>query len=144
MYRFFREFLIFLMLLTLMIFTNFSEASASPWTLEKNKMALTLAYDYQSASHEFLENGDIKQFPLSGISTSNSLRVGGRYGLTKRLELALDLGFKDVTYAADPIIIEFPEDAATANLPVARASVMNFTRRATGLSDIYARFDIIL
>lgn len=113
-----------------------SNVFASPWTLAEKKMALSLAYDYQQATSEFLENGDLQEFPLQGNFTSNSIRFEIRYGLTDSLEIALGLGFKDLRYAADPAIVGFPENAETATLPVARGEILNFTRTATGLSDI--------
>lgn len=112
-------------------------AFASPWTLAEKKMSLTLSYDYQQASDEFLDNGDLQKFPLSGEFSSNSLRFDIRYGLTDSFELALGLGFKDNRYSADPAIIEFTEGATMASLPDARGQILNFNRSVTGLSDIY-------
>ncbi len=111
--------------------------SASPWTLPENKMALSLFYDYQFADQEYLENAEAQNFPLNGQFAANTLRFDIRYGVSDRLELSLGMSFKDITYSADPAIIEFPEGAEFASLPVARGEILNFNRKASGISDIF-------
>ncbi len=114
-----------------------SAAAASPWTVPKDKLLLSLNYDFAFAQNEFLADGTYQSYPLEGRFTSSTLRIGGRYGFTSRFELAAELTVKTVTYSADPIIIALPDEPDPIDLPAARASVTDFSNTLVGPADLF-------
>lgn len=112
-------------------------AFASPWTVPKDKLLLSLSYDFAFAENEFLPSGHYQSYPLNGRFTSSTLRLGGRYGFTSKLELSADLTIKSVTYSADPIIPGLPDNAEQVDLPTARAAVRDFSNTLVGPADLY-------
>lgn len=115
------------------------QASASPWTVPKDKLLLSLNYDFAFAENEFLPDGTYQSFPLDGQFTSSTLRVAGRYGFTSRLELSAELNVKTVTYTADPIIPVFADNPDPEPLEVgdARASIKDFSSTVIGPADLF-------
>ena len=113
-------------------------AAASPWTLPGGDLSLSVDFDFQDAGSEFLDDRARQAFPLDARFNATSLRLGARYGFTSRLEGGFSATFKSVTYIADPVIIELPEDQV--DLEGARASVVDFTRQTIGASDAF--FDL--
>lgn len=116
-----------------------SAASASPWTVPKDKLLLSLNYDFAFAENEFLPDGTYQSFPLNGRFTSSTLRLGGRYGFTDRLELATELTVKAVSFTADPIIPVFADDPEPGPFEAqeARALVRDFSNTIVGPADLF-------
>ncbi len=112
-----------------------SVAEASPWTMPKDELLLTLGYDFQFAENEFLPDGTHQSFPLNGRFTSSTLRLGARYGFTSKFELAGDINFKAVNFVADSVIVGLPDDQV--GLDQARSSVTNFASSELGAGDVH-------
>lgn len=119
-----------------------SSAWASPWTLPKDEMSLSLSYDFQRATHEFMVDGTRQEFPLDAEYQGHTLGLGVRYGLTSRLELEVDLQLKSVAYLSKSVIVGIPTD--TVDLAGARAAVLDFTASEVGAGDIFlaARYNL--
>jgi len=128
-------------LTALFIFVGFlgsaATASASPWTLPKDDLALMLSYDFGYAQREFLPDSTYQHFPLNGQFQSNDLRLDSRYGFTDRFEGEVELTLKSVNYAADPVVLGLPKGQDTVDLAGARASVTDFSQTAIGAGDAY-------
>ncbi len=117
-------------------------AFASPWTLPKDDLSLSLGFDFQLATEEFQGDGSRREFPLDGEFTSQTLGIGLRYGFTDRLELEIDFALKSVAYKADPVVLRLPTD--TVDLQGARDAVYDFSDSAVGMGDIIlsARYNL--
>lgn len=111
-------------------------AFASPWTLPKDDLSLTLGFDFQQATEEYQTDGARREFPLDGTFTSQTLGLGLRYGFTDRLELELDVQLKSVAYKAEPVVLRFAPGVETVDLQGARDAVYDFSESVIGLGDI--------
>lgn len=111
------------------------EAQASPWTLPRGDLALSVDYDFQTTDSEFLPDRRFQSYPLNGRFTANDFRAGARYGITPRLELAVASSMKTVSYDSDPVIPALESD--TVDLAGARAAVKDFASTTTGLADAF-------
>lgn len=135
--------------ISLLLLTSLSmvarDAEASPWTLPKDLLLLSLNYDFQFAEQEYLPDGTFQSFPLNGRFSSSTLRLGGRYGLTSKFEFAAELMVKSVNYAADPVILALPEGQDSVDLDEARASIVDFSSNRLGPADMYltARYNFV-
>ncbi len=119
----------------LTVFLMNSNAWASPWTLPEGHVFLTMDYDFQFATKEFLPDGTLQNYPLNGEFYSNTLRTQARYGFSDRFELGAEFQFKIVSFQADPIIVSIPND--TVDLPTARRSITDFTATEVGAGDVW-------
>jgi len=117
-------------------------AFASPWTLPKDDLSVSMGFDFQMATEEFQGDGGRREFPLDGAFTSQTLGLGLRYGFTERLELELDIQLKSVSYSADPVVLGLPTE--TVDLQGARDAVFDFSETAVGMGDIIlaARYNL--
>ena len=106
---------------------------ASPWTVPEDQTVLDVAYDFQFATHEFIPDGTFQRFPVDGRFVSNTLRIGARYGISERLEIGALANFKSVSYTADPVILELPEEVT---LQSARESIVDFNDNEFGAGDV--------
>ncbi len=112
-----------------------ASAEASPWTVQEDQFVLTLASNYQSADEEFLPDGELQSFPLSGRFSAYTLGLGGRYGFTDRFEGAFKVNFKQVNYEANPVLLAPPEDGGdTAAL---NNAILDFSRSSAGAGDVF-------
>lgn len=107
---------------------------SSPWTMPDNQTLLNVGYDFQFATREFVPDGTFQKFPLDGRFLSNSLRVGLRHGLSDQLEFEGVATFKSVSFLADPVILELPEEP---NLTNARESIVDFNNAEFGAGDVF-------
>ena len=112
-----------------------ARAQASPWTLPKDELLLSVNYDFQLADDEFLPDGSFQRFPLEGRFVSNTLRLGTRYGFTPKFELGGEANFKAVTYTAQPVLLAIPEDSE--DLRAVRGELKNFSQTQVGAADVY-------
>lgn len=117
-------------------------ADASPWTLPKDKFVLLLDSNYQTADEEFLPDGELQAFPLDGQFTSITFGIGGRYGITDRFEMALDLDFKQINYEADPVLLALPDDTSSESL---NEAIFDFGRSSAGVGDahLHGRYGLV-
>lgn len=119
----------------LVVLLSTSNVWASPWTLPEGDVFLSVNYDFQFASKEYLPDGTFQSFPLNGELTSNTLRAEARYGFSDRFELGGEFQFKAVNYQADPVILELPSDMV--DLDGARAAVTDFSASEIGAGDVW-------
>lgn len=113
-----------------------SAVEASPWTIPNDKFVLGLDFDLQLADREYLQNGDLQPFPVNGRFESTSLRLNGRYGFTDKFEGSFTATFKQVTYKADPLIIDVPDPADRESV---NREILDFTRTNAGAGDLFLR-----
>ena len=113
-----------------------SAASASPWVVDDDELNLNLTYDFQFANKEFLRDGTFQEFPLDGKFSANQLTLESRYGITDRFEVAASIAFKEVSYDADPVILngKLFEDSPTR--VEANESILDFSSSQLGAGDI--------
>jgi len=113
-------------------------AAASPWTLPQGDVAIAVAFEYQRADSEFLdEPGDERSFPLRGRYDGATFNLAARFGLTDRLELGLSLPFRLVSYRSDPVILlEQPEDSTLSPLDYYQENVLDLSRVIVGTGDL--------
>lgn len=124
----------FMLLVTLCVSGS---AGASPWVLPPGHLATELRFDYETASHEWLNAGGARSFPLDGSLQSTSLTLAGRYGLGPRLEVGLSAQVRRVVYQSDPVLFDPqpPGDPRDA-LDFHQDTVFDFSRDVAGLGDV--------
>lgn len=108
---------------------------ASPWTLPRDELSLTLAYDFQFATQEYLGGGKKQAYPLNGTFSSSTVMFDLRYGFTPKFEGEVKLAFKQASFTSDPLLVRLPDNQGS--LQDTRAAIQNFSDTAVGLSDIY-------
>ncbi len=108
-------------------------AHASPWTLPNDKFVLGLDSNFQTADHEYLPDGTRQAFPLDGQFSALTFIISGRYGITDRLEGAMELEMKQVDYQANPVLLAVP-DPSTDKQSL-NNSIFNFSKTHSGLGD---------
>ena len=120
-------------------------ATASPWTLPKESLAIGFDVDFQLATSEYLDSRSVQTLPLDAEFQSTSLRIGARYGFTDRFEGSFQIALKKINYNADPVVLGFPEGVETATVEEARGSILDFSRSAIGSADAHftARYNIL-
>ena len=115
-----------------------STATASPWTLPKGRGVLYTAMNYQAAGQEFLDSGGSQVFPLDGQYNAANFVLGGRFGITNRLEIEASIPFSVVSYQADPVIL-LPSAPQEPNpIDFFQENVINLSRTRAGVSDLRA------
>jgi len=123
-------------------------AMASPWTMDKGRVALRLATDLQFARNEWLINGDYQEYPLDGQFFSVNLRGQARYGVTQAFELGANIALSHVSYQSEEIYFGQPlvpdYDEVQSNEEIA-AGITSLDRETTGLSDLefYGRVRLV-
>lgn len=122
--------------LTLAMAFSSVRAQASPWTLPQGHAVLMGGLDFAVTSREFIDRGPERNFPLAGRYTGTSLRIGGRFGLTDRLELEASLPFRFVAYTADPIILVPRPAGVEDELDYYQRNVVDFSRSGAGIGDL--------
>jgi hypothetical protein len=115
-----------------------TSATASPWTLAPDKLAVSANFSFLEAEREYLDDGTLQVFPLRGSLNSSGLTLGFRYGFTDRFELALRTEFKQVSFEADSVILDLVENPDSVTLAEARQRVIDFDTSVTGPSDLHA------
>lgn len=112
-----------------------SRADASPWTLPDDKFALSLDSNFQMADQEYLPKGDLQAFPLDGQFSALTFTVGGRYGITDRLEGAFAIDMKQVDYQASPVVLGVPDQPNDKQ--AINQAIFNFGQTHAGLGDAH-------
>ncbi|MEM1348665.1 MAG: hypothetical protein AAGI01_08935 [Myxococcota bacterium] len=142
-----------------------SPASASPWTLPQHELVLSSNLSFARADEEFLQrdgsNPPTRQaYALNGVFTSASLNLSTRYGFTDRFEMEAQVAIKQVSYEADPVIIEAAgfvgEDTGSGNtgdrlindgttLGDVRRGVIDFDAQRFGPADgqLFLRYNLL-
>lgn len=108
-------------------------AWASPWTVPRDELSLSLGYDFQIANQEYTPAGTYQSFPLGGEFTGSTLSVSGRYGFTSRFEGAFRVNFQQLSYTSAPYLPELPADPTVRD---ARAQIVNFSSNSVGVGDL--------
>ncbi|MFU8803777.1 MAG: hypothetical protein ACNA8W_08220 [Bradymonadaceae bacterium] len=121
-------------LVTLALILPSSWVGASPWTLPKDELGLSMRYDFEQARQEYLSNGTFQAYPLEGQFYSNTVRLEARYGFTDRLEGAIDVSFRHLNFDIQPIVIELPED--TTDRGAVNESILDFGSSKWGVADV--------
>jgi hypothetical protein len=118
-------------------------AQASPWTLPEDKFVLTLDSNYQTADEEYLPDGELQAFPLNGEFSAITFRLGGRYGVTDRFEIAANVDFKEINYEADPVVLALPSDPSDNQ--AVNDAIFDFGRNLAGVGDarIHGRYALV-
>lgn len=130
--------LLYLSVLLLSLGPFAGEATASPWTLPQDDFALDLGYNFQFADDEYLADGSHQAFPLDGRFTSSRLSLGGRYGFTDRVEGAVRLTFKQVSYESTPYLMGAPEGEEFGNRSeVYDQRLVDFSETRIGAGDFH-------
>lgn len=123
-------------------FGALASAVASPWTLPKDELSLSLGYDFQFADHEYtppvpgdagIDAGNYQRFPLEGEFSQSTLTFSGRYGFTDRFEGAFSLDFKQVAFTSQPFLPALP---ASGELGDTRDEIVNFADTSVGAGDL--------
>lgn len=135
-------------LAAMLIFAPPLPAQASPWTMDKGKVAMRLATDLQFGSKEWLINGDYQSFPLDGRFFSVNVRGQVRYGVTQAFELGANVAVSHVSYASEeiyfgqPLVPDFDEVASNEQIA---SNITSLDQEATGLSDLefYGRVRLV-
>ena len=109
-------------------------AAASPWTLPNDEFVLGLDYNFQIATREYLQDGDLQSFPLDGEFESSSIRISGRYGFTEKFEGAFSTTFKQVTYESRPVILAPPDNT---ELGTVNDDILDFSKTSLGAGDLF-------
>ncbi len=120
-------------------------SEASPWTLPEGRGVFWTGFSFQTADREFLDEGGAQVFPLAGNFSSSSLTVGGRLGITDRLEFEISVPLTLVSYRADPVILlDAPPDEPSP-LDFFQENVIDLSQTRAGVADIRAagRYRII-
>lgn len=112
-----------------------SQADASPWTLPKDELTLGFGYDFQFATSEHLNDGLKQDYPLNGKFNSSTLIIEGRYGFTDRLEGAMRVTAKQVSYISDPVLLTLPQDPE--DIGQTRAQINDFSQSTFGPADVF-------
>lgn len=122
-------------------------ASASPWTLPADRLALSVDMSFSTADREFLPRklsaanaryeGKRQLFPLGGEFSSASLRVQTRYGFTDKLEFELSAEIKQISYESDSVYLGITDDPNSVTVQEARNGIIDFDSTGTGLADIH-------
>lgn len=128
-------------LLSLFCWLGFPAAAvASPWTVPQDDLAVDFRYDFQRADREFLQDGTLQAFPLDGSYTASQLSFGARYGFTDRVEGAVELNFKQVSYSAQPFVASGLDNFDNRqSLYEDSGGLLNFSETRLGASDFYFR-----
>ncbi len=117
-------------------------AHASPWTLPKDELSLSLGYDFQFASQEYtpvvpgdasITPGNRQSFPLEGEFSQSTLTFAGRYGFTDRFEGAFSLDFKQVAFTSQPYLAALPDGGT---LEDTRDAITSFSDTSVGAGDL--------
>lgn len=112
-------------------------ASASPWTLPADHIAVVGGFDYGFADSEWFEEGASRPFPLRGNFTSSTFTIGARFGFTDRLEFSASLPVKLVSYDADAVILlPSPIGDPMGDFDYYQDNVIDLTQTARGLGDL--------
>lgn len=111
-------------------------AHASPWTLPQGEAVVMSGFDFEVAGREFIDRCPERNFPLAGRYTGTTLRIGGRFGLTDRLELEASLPFRFVAYASDPVILAPRPEGVPDEFAYYQNNVVDFSRRGAGFGDL--------
>ncbi len=111
-------------------------AHASPWTLPQGEAVVMTGFDFELATREFIDRGPERDFPLAGRYTGTTLRLGGRFGLTDRLELEASIPLRLVAYTSDPVILAPRPEGVTDELGYYQSSVVDFSRTGSGVGDL--------
>ena len=124
------------------LFGVHATAVASPWTLPKDELSLSLGYDFQFADHEYtapivgeadIPAGNYQRFPLEGEFSQSTLTFAGRYGFTDKFEGAFALDFKQVAFTSQPYLAALPD---TGGLAETRDEIVNFADTSVGAGDL--------
>jgi hypothetical protein len=113
-----------------------TDAAASPWTLARGAIALTISNDFQFARREFLLTGEHQDFPVDGQFLSTNLRGELRYGITDSLEIGGQVALSYLAYEADEVYLGPAPDQLDSFSEV-RDNVLSFDRDAAGIGDLY-------
>ena len=102
------------------------QGMASPWTLPKDRLVITMSTGYSYAYDEFIndEKGTLQNFPLQGNMQIFSLGIGGRYGLKDHLELEIATSLRSLIYSADSFVLPTGE-------------ILQINNQEVGLGDVY-------
>lgn len=122
------------LLVGLAVIAGGSTAFASPWTLPADELVITTDQHFEYAHAEYLPDGYYQSFPLDGRFQSQTMRLGARYGFTERFEGSLQLDVSNVTYSADPLILEDFEEAPSSS--EATEQILDFNSSQFGASDL--------
>ncbi|MFT6628163.1 MAG: hypothetical protein ACJA1R_001424 [Flavobacteriales bacterium] len=116
-------------------------ALASPWTLPRHAISLSIGGDMQTASEEFRQSSERVSYPVDGSYFSSNLRAGVRYGLSDRTEVSANLVLTYRSFQADemyfgPVLnpdvgVDPPDNDAQI-----RANILSIDREAFGIGDI--------
>lgn len=130
-----------LVLTTLVVWLAFpATASASPWTVPQDDLAVDFRYDFQRADREYLPDGTLQPFPLDGSYTASQLSFGARYGFTDRVEGAVELNFKQVSYSSEPFVASGLDNFEDRRgLYEDGGGLIDFSETRLGASDFYFR-----
>lgn len=87
----------------IVIYLPYSQVFASPWTLPKDRLVITVTTGYSYADQEFINDhkGTQQRFPLRGRLKMYSFIIGGRYGLQDQWELEVSTSLKSLNYMAE-------------------------------------------
>ncbi len=110
-----------------------SQASASPWTVPRDELSLSLGYDFQIARQEFTPDGTFQNYPLQGRFTGSSLSLSGRYGFTSRFEGAFRVTFQQLSYTSVPYL---PSLEPGDDVRDARSKILSFSSNSVGIGDL--------
>lgn len=108
-------------------------ASASPWVLEEDQLALTGRFDFQQANKEYFEAGSAVPYSLGGRYRAATFDLRARLGLVDQLELEVGIPLKLVSYRADPVILLPCEDPS---LDCSQQNVISVSQTTSGIGDI--------
>ena len=122
-----------------------SPSLASPWTVQADELSLSLGFDFQSSSKEYLLQGKEQNFPLDGEFASSSVSLAGRYGFTNKFEGFFALTYKQAAYASNPLVRSFipgtgesPDTSEqVTDDRTARLSLTNFSQSVDGVGDVF-------
>lgn len=114
-----------------------ARVEASPWTLPRGTIVVTGAFNYQTATQEFIESGGARDFPLRGRYTGTTFALGLRACLLEGFELELGVPIRTVSYESDPVLLlERPAGSAESELDFYQRNVLNLARTTSGLGDL--------
>lgn len=121
--------------LALVLWALPAPALAGPWTLPTGALVLDVRTSLQQAQNEWLVTGRFTPFSLRGEYLGTVVAVGARYGITDRLELALSIEAKALSYRADPVVLMPPPDGSPAS--AYQQAVQEISTASAGLGDAY-------
>lgn len=109
---------------------------ASPWTLPRGTASLSLSADIQTARDEFRRSADRVPYPLDGRYTASNLRIGARYGISDRTEIAGSLFVGSVSFQADEVYLPELFGIEPTGRPEQTDGILSIDRRTIGIGDL--------